>query len=266
MYHIIRGGCETKHSSSFVMSRPKGVPNYLILIIHTNAQFQIADKQYTVTPGQALILAPDTPYSYTNSNGVYIDDWLHFELTDSARSFEFFPYQNSPFKIGKTDIFTFLIRQILWEASYTDTAFQKTNINALFTVLVNHLKAAYQTKDDTAKYTPYQGQLQMLRLELMNSLEQKHSIKKHAKKIGISESYFQHLYSNYFGISFQKDLIQMRIEKAKDSLITTDLTIEQIAVLCGYASEVHFYRQFSALTGITPSKYRKRALLVNTDF
>lgn len=39
----------------------------------------------------------------------------------------------------------------------------------------------------------------------------------------------------------------------------TDLTIEQLTELCGYRSEVHFYRQFKAVTGCTPAQYRRQA-------
>ncbi|MBE5884730.1 MAG: helix-turn-helix domain-containing protein [Lachnospiraceae bacterium] len=256
MYHVLRGGCETKHPRSFVMSRPKGINNYLILIIHTAGVFQIAGQQYNVIPGQALVLAPNTPYSYGNPCGNYIDDWLHFEIMNPEIATTLFPCLNSPFAIGEIETYTFLIRQILWEASYTKDNFQQENINALFTVLINHLQADCRTKETPDKYISYQTQLQMLKLEMSNSLEQQHSIKDYAKEIGISESYFQHLYTAYFGTSFQKDLIKMRIERAKYNLITSDLTIEQIAKLCGYASEVHFYRQFKSITGITPAKYR----------
>lgn len=256
MYHVIRGGCETKHPSSFVMSMPKGVANFLILIIHTAGIFQIDGHQYEVTPGQALVVSPNTPYSYCNPNGSYMDDWLHFEFSNPEMASFLFPCQNAPFVIGKAEIFTFLIRQILWEAAYAESSFKQDNIDALFTVLVNHLKSAFLFKENTEKTSPYRAQLQLLKLEIGNSLDHPHSIKEHAKKIGVSESYFQHLYTDYFGISFQQDLIKMRIDRAKYTLVTTDLSIEQIAILCGYASEVHFYRQFKAVTGITPAKYR----------
>ena len=103
----------------------------------------------------------------------------------------------------------------------------------------------------------YESQFQSLRLEMRNTLSEKHSIKDYAQMIGISESYFQHLYTDYFGVSFQKDLIRLRIEEAQYLLSTTNLTMEEIADRCGYTSNVHFYRQFKSLTGITPNKYRK---------
>lgn len=260
MYRVIRGGCTGRHPSSFVISHPDGLPNYLLLIIHTCGHFQIAEHHFEVTPGQALIIAPHTPYSYGNPNGEYLNDWLHFDVKDPGYFTEKYPLTNRLFSINKTETFTSLIRQILWEASYSEPPYAEENIDSLFTVLINHLLSAYHSKSTLTEFSPYQSQLQSLHLELQNTLAEKHSIRKHARAMGISESYFQHLYSNYFGVSFQKDLINLRIEEAKYMLTTTNLTIEQIAEMCGYTNEVHFYRQFKAIAGITPSKYRKEEL------
>ena len=60
-----------------------------------------------------------------------------------------------------------------------------------------------------------------------------------------------------FGVSFQQDLILMRVTRARFNLSTSNLSLSQIAELCGYNNEVHFYRQFKKLTGVTPAQYRK---------
>lgn len=60
----------------------------------------------------------------------------------------------------------------------------------------------------------------------------------------MSTSHFQHLYSQFFGVSFQNDLIQMRISHAEKLLQTTLLSMEQIAEACGYSNSTHFFRQF----------------------
>ena len=49
----------------------------------------------------------------------------------------------------------------------------------------------------------------------------------------------------------------MRIEYAKELIISTNLPLEHIAYSCGYSNEVHFYRQFLSKTGMTPGDYRK---------
>ena len=104
---------------------------------------------------------------------------------------------------------------------------------------------------------PYREKLQTLRMELKNSIAQKHDIRECAGKLGVSASYFQHLYKDCFGVPFQQDLIRMRVDYTRYILTATDLPMEQVAALCGYAGTVHFYRQFKQVTGTTPAKYRK---------
>ena len=73
---------------------------------------------------------------------------------------------------------------------------------------------------------------------------------------GLSRSGFQHLYKKTFGITVIEDVISGRIEKAKNLLSRTNLTIEEIAAKCGYKSDFHFMRQFKQKTSFTPTQFR----------
>ncbi len=259
MIKAIKGGCETKHPSTFRMSRNKGLPNYVILIVRTYGEFQIGTEFFSVTPPQVIIIAPDTTYHYGNPHGDYVDDWLHFEIEHSPLIQQLLSMSNKPFIIGNHYLFSFCIRQILWELSYGQSPFAQNNMDALFTLLFNHLIAAYDAKDSLSTMNPFRSHLQLMRLEMENSVYEKHSIREHAQKLNVSESYFQYLYKSLFGISFRQDLIRMRVEYAKYIMTTSNLTLEQVAEICGYTNEIHFYRQFKKLMGTSPAKFRKSA-------
>lgn len=113
---------------------------------------------------------------------------------------------------------------------------------------------------DLLPYSPYRYPMQQLRIRLQTEPLEAPNAKEAASEIGISLSYFQHLYSDFFGISYQKDLIKMRIDYAMELLTTTEHTIQEISELCGYQNEVHFYRQFQKLSGMTPAEYRRSKL------
>ena len=257
MYQILRGGCNSRHPSSFIMSRPEGLPCFVLLIVRTQGTFEIHYKLYQVSPGSALILSPGTPYSYSNPDGEYADDWLHFTVTDSKSFLSKIPFINVPLSLGNTDNYTTLVRQIMLEHAYTPQPYSSENIDALFRVLVNHLLVHQQSESHPTAFSPYKSQLQSLRLELQNSFLNTPDIAESAASIGISESYFQHMYTEFFGISYQQDVIHFRVEYAKNLLLSTELPIEQISELCGYNNEIHFYRQFKKIAGITPAKFRK---------
>ena len=79
-------------------------------------------------------------------------------------------------------------------------------------------------------------------------------------ELTLSKSYFQHLYKEYFGVSVMNDVINSRIEHAKYLLNSTDVTVKDIAQMCGYKNEIHFMRQFKDKTGTTPSKFREASV------
>lgn len=256
---LLRGGCITRHDPSFYISRPYGQENHVLLLLRSKGEYWINDAHYLLDPGYAIIIAPNTNYHYYNPGGKYTDDWLHF-LLEPAESLPAGLKCNTPFILNDFETCSALINQLLWEASYTSELYAASNINALFSVLFNHLSAAFSSQKSIRTVTPYLERLQLLRLKMQNTLAEEHSIKKHAEELFISSSHFQHLYSQTFGISFQNDLIRMRIAYAEILLQTTDSSMDEIAEACGYSNSVHFFRQFKQTRGITPAKYRKAKL------
>ena len=59
------------------------------------------------------------------------------------------------------------------------------------------------------------------------------------------------------GTTFSKLLSSIRVEKASDYLIYTDLTLDEIAGLCGFVDASHVSKHFAQRVGITPMQYRK---------
>ncbi len=68
----------------------------------------------------------------------------------------------------------------------------------------------------------------------------------------------ERLYKQITGKSIFEDLIAFRIEKAKQLLSETALSLTEIASACGYTSESYFMRQFKQISGLTPSQYREQ--------
>ncbi len=257
MYQILRGGCGSKHMGAFHMSRPKGLPSYVLLNVRSQGDFHIGENNYQVMPGTVMIITPGTPYSYSNSAGDYMDDWLHFLVSSPDEFAATFPHMNVPIPAGAAEIYTTLLRQLLWENSYTPAPYASQNVDALFHVILNHLRSAVVHGEAALPATPYADKLRAIRLDIQSDPTNTADIATCAELLGISESYFQHIYSQLFGISYQKDVIQSRMEHAKTMLLTTTLSMEQIAELSGYNSPVHFYRQFKKMAGETPARFRR---------
>ena len=84
------------------------------------------------------------------------------------------------------------------------------------------------------------------------------SVSSLAKDFGYNPDYFSHVFKETFGVSPQKYVINKRIAAAKHLLLTTDKSVSEIALSCGFSDPLYFTRMFSKETGAAPSVFRKR--------
>lgn len=77
-----------------------------------------------------------------------------------------------------------------------------------------------------------------------------------AKAMNYSEAYFCKLFKQCFKVNFSAWLNEFRVEKAKEMLLNTRLSVREVSLACGYADANYFARVFKRVTGRTPSEYR----------
>lgn len=209
-------------------------------------------------PDIAILIRPFTPYEYYSVSGEYINDWLHFSCSDPELLHSSCIPFHQPIPLNNTARYSQYVRQILWEKSYSDECFRANNINMLMQVLINNLILAHKEKGSPKHNNAYYPKFQDIRLSIQSEPHKNIEPKDVAASLGISYSYFQHLYTEFFGVSFHADLIGMKVEYAKNMIRNTNLKMERIAEIAGYTNEVHFYRQFRDKTGMTPKEYQQK--------
>ncbi len=77
------------------------------------------------------------------------------------------------------------------------------------------------------------------------------------EKLSMEYNTLSALFSATEGITLEKYIINRRLEKVKEWLVYTDLTLTDIAYLIGFSSVQHLSNQFKELTGFTPSHFRE---------
>jgi YesN/AraC family two-component response regulator len=75
--------------------------------------------------------------------------------------------------------------------------------------------------------------------------------------IGMTPAYFCRFFNKEIGLSPYQYIIQQRIEKAKELLLKQrQLSINDIALQCGFSSHSQLDQHFRKIMGITPKEYR----------
>lgn len=77
-----------------------------------------------------------------------------------------------------------------------------------------------------------------------------------AARCQLSKSHFIRSFQRYINCTPHECLLKYRLRQAKHLLRTTDLTVEQIALQCGFNSASHFARAFRQSSGMSPSAFR----------
>ncbi len=78
-----------------------------------------------------------------------------------------------------------------------------------------------------------------------------------ASHVGISPDYLTDCFRQELGITPMTYLRRYRIHQAREMLETTDLSIMQVALACGFSESAHFTRTFQREVGLTPRAYRQ---------
>lgn len=84
------------------------------------------------------------------------------------------------------------------------------------------------------------------------------SVNKIAHKAGLSRTRCTKLFTRIFGMSPRQYITSVRLLQAKQKLIHSSSTIEEIAMSLGFSSLSHFSRQFKRWTSQSPMQYRPK--------
>lgn len=82
-----------------------------------------------------------------------------------------------------------------------------------------------------------------------------------ADRFGYSPKYFCHLFKQNYGRTFVSYLNKIRIQKAAELLVNTDMRVSEIAEQCGYDNLSYFIRRFKQQMRQTPINYRVQVRL-----
>lgn len=253
-------GYHHTHDADFIIERPNGSGDYLLLIIKTPALFRFAGKEEIVPAASVILYSKDTPQYYRALGSAFGNDWIHFQLTEE--DLLFLRTLQIPFdkviSLSSIQDLSYFIKKISYE-KYSNNLYQKETMTLYMNLLFYKLsELIYSTKKEEPDY--HYEKMALLRSKIYTMPYENWSIEGLSHELSMSKSRFQHIYKNIFGISVMNDVILSRIEHAKYLLSTTNLPIHQVAAMCGYPCSVHFMRQFKSRENVTPSEYRKRFL------
>lgn len=240
----------------FTIRRPEGLS--YITFLHFDCEVELlSDGEYkSEKPGACIFYGPYEPQWFRCEKGL-IHDWIHFDSSlllllqeEDIKTSTVYRPKNSAF-IGK------IVRELELEHFSKHSDSDAYSYHKLSEFIIRFGRAIREETELNLSCERYTS-LRTVRRELLTRCREPWTVTDMAELAGMSTSRFHAVYSKAFGSSPMDDIIEERLRCAKDLLLSTELTVGEIARDCGYESESHFIRQFRKRVGISPGKYKNK--------
>ena len=254
MFALNAIGIDVRHTGEFVIDRPSGSGDCLLIVFKTPAFLTLGGHETKVSPDSAVIFSKGSRQYYRAAGESYVNHFLHFSGTDDLYGtggicFDRLLTGGAVSEAGE------LLRMISREqmSAYPN---RDRCISSLICLLLLKLSEQPAEPSFTAE-SIHSSVLNELRAEMYSNPAQFASVADMAQRANLSPSHFQQLYKTQFSVSSYEDLLTAKLKTAQFYLSSTSLSVKEIAGLCGYANVTCFLHLFKVRTGVTPSGYRR---------
>ena len=234
----------------------------------------IDSKTYQIKHGDMLVINYGQKHSIDGGNGEYINiflkpEYINESLTDQNNAFallelaEFSDFRKTLGSIRNLVTFTELER-ITVENIILNLEIELKDMpvgcglsahswfNLLLVLIFRKMSLLQQDSFDGVS----EELLEYLKGHCCEKLE----MTKIASLCHYNPSYFSRVFKSFVGISFTDYIKKARVERAMLLLGNTGMRIHDICYEVGYTDTTRFFKDFKAITGVTPSVYRRNMI------
>ncbi|MBU5345337.1 AraC family transcriptional regulator [Virgibacillus sp. LDC1] len=249
------------HRKPFKMSLADGFDTYLMRWqTDGKCRAKIDDELSLVEAGDLLIFTPGQPYE------LRIDDEYNAlgELTIESGDYHIFfkgPWADAwwnskkrptKIRVPLEERYLSLFRQILLEQRRVSDPYPEISD---YTVRILCLEV-----DRLLSEQPSTTPKTYLAYRMKNYIEENASsmfkLEDVAAHVGISVSRAVHLFKEAFGTTIMQYTMDVRLSMAKERIVFSPLSLEDVAETSGFANYTYFHRVFRSRFGVSPKQFR----------
>ena len=233
-------------------------PNYILhYIVDGKGKFLVNGEEYNLQKGQGFLIEPEVQTFYQADEEVpwtYL--WIGFggkKAEDYLRDLGLNKKQLI-FQCGCGEELKQIVYSMLKHRKYT--AANEYFLEGLLYTFFGTLK---ENMDIAGNAGEKDGNLYVRKAVefIQNNYADPVRVKDIADYVGVNRSYLYTLFQDNLQLSPKEYLTNFRLTRAAELLQLTDLSVETVAMSCGYQDALGFSKIFKAKMGITPSAYRK---------
>lgn len=242
---------------------------------NANAKMHYGQQEYDFKEGVLIFLSPGQVFSIEGNAEMQHTGWsllIHPDflwntpLAQKIKQYDYFGYAvNEALHLSdkEENMLIDIIKNIQQEYQSTIDKFSQDVIIAQIELFLTYAERFYNRQFITRKISNHQilGRLEKLLEDYFtdDSLRQKGlpTVQFIAENLNVSPNYLSGLLKVHTGQSTQQHIHNKLIEKAKEKLSTTNLSISEIAFDLGFEHQQSFSKLFKIKTNCSPLEFRQ---------
>lgn len=231
---------------------------HLVEVLNGRMNFVLGDREYLLQKGDMVLVHKGTNHRFWNEQ----PETVHFteiKFTVLGQSLSQMLAATDE-KIIHDDFSSSLVQMVAQEYQFNrnlkDDAAQAA-LKTLVQHLTAHARQLTQAETgviDTAGYSKLSKRvIEYLTQHYPENL----SLDDISNGVGITKNYLCNAFKQNTGITIIECLNMIRIRKAAEQIVYSDLPLTQVAQMCGYVSASHFNRVFMRYMGLPPGQCRR---------
>lgn len=253
------------------------IQNYYSIALkrNFNAKIKYGQQEYDFDEGVMFFIAPGQVFSILADGPIQHTGWLllihpdffwNKPLAKKIHQYEYFSYSvHEALYLSEKEetMITGIIQGIAQEYQSNIDKFSQDVILSQLELLLTYSERFYHRQFITRRVANHQilGRLEDLLTEYFNneSLTEKGlpTVQYVAERLNVSPGYLGSLLKTLTGQNTQQHIHEKLIEKAKEKLSTTDLSVSEIAYELGFVHSQSFSKLFKAKTNLSPLEFRQ---------
>lgn len=231
----------------------------LIYVIKGKGYIEIEEETFEMNTGNFIFIPSKNKHLYkADESDAWSIYWIHFLGELSENIIEMMQQQHTSFR-GSVEVNS--RRSELFYELYLnlERGYSMENLCYVNMSLSHFLSSfIHSTRFNQLDIENREDSVNTCINFMQNNLHMSLTLREIAKKINLSPSHFSYIFRHKTGFSPIEYFNHLKMQKACQYLLFTDLRINEISDKVGVADPYYFSRLFSKLMGISPMEYRTK--------
>jgi AraC-like DNA-binding protein len=213
--------------------------------------------KFKINPGTIMLTRPGAWHRYQpNEETGWVENYIGMDGEWARQLFNksFFPKDQSVIHCGMQTELIDTFYKIFDLVKKENPGFQQIASGLIIKALGYIVTSQKQSK---FAGTQIEKIIQKARFMIRENIEEDMDWQRLANENNVGYSYFRKMFKKYTGVSPHQYQLDLKMFRAKELILTTDMSVKEISYELGFQSAYYFSRLFKKKVGTNPSDLRK---------